>query len=358
MLYKQLGAAAALAGFGHAFLLPPPTSNAANADIINDLPFELNMAADGRVLEVACPGCLVEVTDLQGGVHRSDAESVLKLNLSIAHNGPDQLLLNGLPIYPIDPRSQTFMTPLTADQMVKNADNTWSYVATPALGYSLSVKHPMQSADEEELDLVAIHIEIMEVANKFLNGIPSVELKLIQTPSGGLVLGDAKITAPQTQVSEPADNAQECTNLICKWRAIIAGKLSKLKGCSKNKGHGRVKGGRPHGHQQGRPHRRPHGTHFRHRHSLGRFIRNVAVHILVPVMIGIAVGITASLVGMLVGNVVIFVWRLFFRRERAQYVAVSKEEIVVVEGEDETSAFLEHQGPPPTYSEADEKTEE
>jgi len=354
MRFTQLGAVA-LAGASQALLLPPPTSS--SADSVNALPFEDSIATEGRVMEINCPGCPVAISDLQGRIHYSDAQSVLKFNLTVTHDGADQLLLNGLPIYPIDPRSQAFMMPLTADQLAKNADNTWSYVSTPTLGYSLSVKHPVQA--EDKLDLVSIHIEIVEVANKFLTGIPSVELKLLETPSGKLMLGDAEITAPKSQSPEPTDDGQECTTIVCKWRAIIADRLSKLKGCGgKAKAH--VKGGpNKHGHH-GRPNNsRPHGTHrpfrhHRHRHSLSRFLRNVALHVMVPVLIGIVVGITASLVGMIVGNILIFVWRLLFRRDRARYVRVDQVEIIE-ESDDEAKAFLE---PPPAYTGTDEKTVE
>ncbi|TVY20968.1 hypothetical protein LARI1_G000876 [Lachnellula arida] len=359
----QLGLLA-FAGSSRAFLLPPPTSS--SSDSVNTLPFEDNIATEGRVMELNCPGCPVVVTDVENRVHFTDAESVLKFNLSVAHeanDGADQLLLNGLPIYPIDPSSQTFMTPLTADQMVKNADNTWSYVATPALGYQLSVKHPVQS--EDQLDLVAMHIEIVEVANKFIQGIPSVELKLLETPSGKLMLGDAEITTPKSVSPEPTDDNKECATVVCKWRAIIAAKLSKLKGCGgKNRNRPAEVDATPANHhgEHARPHGRPHGIHrpfrhHRHRHSLGRFLKTVAVHVMIPVLIGIVVGITASLVGMIVGNIVIFVWRLLFRRNQARYVRVEQVEIIE-EGDDENKSILESQGPPPTYTATDEKTVE
>jgi len=363
MRFTQLGGLLAFAGSSQAFLLPPPTSS--SSDSVNTLPFEDNIATEGRVMELNCPGCPVVITDVENRVHSTDAESVLKFNLSVAHeanNGADQLLLNGLPIYPIDVHSQAFITHLTADQLAKNADNTWSYVATPALGYQLSVKHPVQS--EDQLDLVAIHIEIVEVANKFIQGIPSVDLKLLETPSGKLMLGDAEITTPKSVSPEPTDDNKECATLVCKWRAIIAAKLSKLKGCggkNKNRPAGVTTPAKHHGHHA-RPHGRPHGTHrpfrhHRHRHSLGRFLETVAVHVMIPVLIGIVVGITASMVGMIVGNIVIFVWRLLFRRNQARYARVEQVEIVE-EDDDENKAILESQGPPPTYTATEEKTVE
>jgi len=173
------------------------------------------------------------------------------------------------------------------------------------------------------------------------------------------MLGDAEITTPKSLSPKPTDDGQECTTIVCKWRAIVADRLSKLKGCG-GKGKARpahVTGGpRKHHSHHGRPNGRPHGAHrpfrhHRHRHSLGRFLRNVAVHIMIPVLIGIVVGITASLVGMIVGNVLIFFWRLL---DRAQYVRVDQVEIIE-ESDDETKAFLE---PPPTYTATDEKTVE
>jgi len=366
MRFAPLEAAVALAGLGTAFLLPPTSSTSAAGDeIISILPFEggvEGMVAEGRVMEVGCPGCPVAITDVEGNIHFSDVENILKLNFSIAHNGADQLMLNGLQIYPIDSLSQAFMEPLTADQIAKVSDDIWAFAATPRLGYSLSVKHPVQAA-EAEPDLVAIRIEIVEVANKFINGIPSVELKLLETSSGKLLLGDAQIVPSMAPVSETTiDEAPECTTLVCKWRATIADRLSKLKGCGRKARPGQIDGPKHQG-QEGhtrphvRPHGRPHGGHGPHRHhrnkhGIARFLRNVAVHVLIPILVGVIVGIVASIVGMVVGNIVVFVWRAVFRRgDQAQYIKVQQED-------GDTKSVSEKQGPPPTYFAADVKVPE
>lgn len=357
MHFAKLGAALSLAQIGQAILLPP-TLSSADSDIVNALPFEESAITSGRELDLSCPGCPVVFNDLQGQAHYTDTENVLRLEFSIAQGEEsDKLVLNGVPIYPMEPLSEAFMQPLTAPQLIHTGDD-WNMAAEPVLGYSLSVKHPVHS-EQDQLDLVSLHIEIVEVANKFLNGIPAVEIKLLETPSGKLMLGDAEIITAQTPT--PSDGDQECTTVICKWRAIIAAKLSKLKsGCgSKARPETAVDESSPKDHGRPQPHvgrPRPHG-HFRHHHkyNLGRFLRNIAIHVLLPILVGVAVGITASLVGMLVGNLVVLIWRALFRRG-GQYTRVQQDEIVIIEDcDDESKGFLEVQGPPPTYESVDEK---
>ena len=371
MRFAQLRAAAALVGVSQAFLLPPEIS-AEDTDIIKTLPFEDAVAIDGRVMEINCPGCPV-VTNIEGKMHSAQVDSILQLNFTVSHDAFDRLFLNGLQIYPLDSHA-AFMEPLTASQMIKASDNTWQYASTPKLGYSLSVRHPATSSNQDQLDVVAIHLEIVEVADKFLSGMPSIELKLLETPSGKLMIGDAQITAPKSPASKPTDDGQECTTILCKWRAIVADKISKLKGCgSKSRPEpARVVSfhGKHHGDHSEHSHPRPHGPHrpYRHHHRHGgfaRFLRGVVLHVFIPVLIGIMVGITASLIGMVVGHIAIFVWRLLFRRgQQARYTRVQQDDAVIEESNDETKSFLDHQGPPPVYpeppvyTEADEKTSE
>ncbi|KAH6718482.1 hypothetical protein DL95DRAFT_389950 [Leptodontidium sp. 2 PMI_412] len=363
MYPAQLGAVAALAGLSQAFLVPPEISTA-DTDIIKTLPFESAVGINGRVMEINCPGCPV-LTNFEGQTHSVQAESILQLNFSLSHeNGADQLLLNGLQIYPIDPTSQSFMEPLTASQMIKTADDTWQYASNPKLGYSLAIKRPATSP-QDQMDLVSIHLEIVEVADKFITGLPTIDLQLLETTSGKLMIGNSGITAPAS-LSNPTDDDRECTTLLCKWRAIVADRLAALKkGCGSKRPTPEVRPvfvPRPHHNKHphnkhpahGRP--RPHGTHrpWRHHHrqgGLARLLRSIVLHVLVPVLIGVMVGITASLVGMVVGHIVVFAWRMLFRRGQNKYAQVKQEE-ADEETEDESKGFLENQGPPPQYEDA------
>jgi hypothetical protein len=359
MRFSQIGVVAALA-VADAFLLPPEIS-AADTDIIKTLPFEDAVAVDGRVMEINCPGCPV-MTDIEDKMHSTQADSVLKLNFKLVHAEQDRLYLNNLQIYPMNPSADNFFEPLTAPQMIKTEDNTWEYSSSPKLGYAIHVAHPVSRSNQDQLDLVSIHIEIIEVADKYLPAMPIVEIKLLETPSHKLMIGDAIIKEPQSQTpSKPTDDEQECTTILCKWRAIFADRLSKLKGCgSKARPSGQVvPAHKTHGHH-GRPHPhgpRPNGPHrpYRHHHKhhgITRFLKGIVLHVVIPVLIGVMVGITASLLGMIVGHIVIFIWRTLFRRgQRQQYIKVQQEEIVVEDVTDENKGLMEHQGPPPVYEE-------
>jgi hypothetical protein len=355
MRFSQLGVVAALA-VADAFLLPPSIS-AADTDIIKTLPFEDAVAIDGRVVEINCPGCAV-ANDIQDKMHSTQVDSVLKLDFRLVHDEFDRLYLNNLQIYPMNPSAENFLEPLTATQMIKNNDNTWEYSSTPKLGYAISVERPI--TNQGELDLVSIHVEILEVANIYLPSMPIVEIKLLETPSHKLMIGDAVISEPATQPSKPIDE-QECRTILCRWRAIVGDKLSKLKGCG-SKARPAVQVTPPTPHKAHGHHDHPHGKHpngphrpYRHHHRHGgltRFLKGIVMHVVIPVLIGVMVGITASLLGMVVGHIAIFVWRILFRRNtpRQQYIKVQQEE-VADEVMDESKGFMAHQGPPPVYEE-------
>jgi hypothetical protein len=352
MRLAQLGAATALVAVSQAFLLPP-TITSADKNIIKALPFKDAVSIKDRVLDVDCPGCPVSVADIEGKIHSVQGESILRLQFSLSLiNDLDHLLLNGHQIYPIDLRSNIVMQPLEADQLVKSPADTWEYAASPELGYSISIRHP-EVSNNERLGLIEIHIEIIEVDDKFVNGIPSVDVKLLETTTGKLMIADAEVATVRSPSSKPTDDSQECTSTICKWRAIIAHKLSKISGCA-GKAHpgahgtGEASAVRPHGHGRPRPHH-PHRHHHRHG-GLGRFLRNIVLRVLIPIMVGVVVGVTTSLVGMVVGHLIIFIWRVLFRRgQRGQYHRVQQEVDVA---DDDNKILFKPQGPPPSYEEA------
>lgn len=360
----SLGAVASGLAVSNAILLPPSLQSTEN-DIMKALPIDTAAIVENRVIEVPCPGCIVTLTDMITGrvmAVTNSLENALKMNFSIAHGyGPDELLLNGIKLYPADPFSPTVEV-LKADQMVKMDDGTWTYRGTPRLGYGLKVHH-LESSANEKIGLLEIEVEVVEVAGLFMQGIPSVQMKVLETPSGKLMIADAQIVS-----AKPTSMGQECTTMICKFRAIMAAKLAKLKGCA---------GGRipavptvaPVGKVGHGDHRRPHhgsrphfGTHQGHRHhgrhgGFARFLRIVVSHVLMPLAIGFIVGFTASLVGMVVGHIAIFLWRVLFRRGQAPNSRKAET------GKEESAGLMANQESPPRYEDSpiyeavvDEKT--
>jgi len=351
MRFSQLGALGVLAGLSHGFLIPP-TISSADKEIVNTLPFDTAAPIDGRLVAIECPGCPVYITNLEGQtkVASGDVDSLLRFNFSLERGDKDHLMLNGVQMYPVDLQMMNMLEPLTADQLVKTSDGTWNYAASPRLGYEFAAEHS-KTSDNELLDVVDVTITVVQIGGTLIRGFPHIDLKLVETPSGKLMIGDVAIK----EATAPTHGGQECSTLICKWRAIIAEKMSKLKGCGRKRPqHGaatEINGSKPihKGDPRPHPHHRPHGHHG-HRHNRGGFakvVRNIVFHVLLPIMIGVFVGITASLVGMIVGHMVIFIWRILFRRgQRGQYQRVQAEESESNDDEDSKDS------PPPVYEDA------
>lgn len=355
IIFKHFGSVSLLAGLTQAFLVPP-TIHAVDKDIIESIPFEVEAASQGRLLEVECTGCPIEAAK-GAAVSWNHAKSLLRLNFTIEHlaEQPDALKLNGVQIMPVDTAAS--LQGLHADQLIQAPDGTWAYSSTPELGYSLSIK-PYHDG-QQDMSIYALHLRIIEVANEFVRHIPAVDLRVISTPTGQLMVAESKIqSSPWLKVS--AAGGADCSTLLCKWKAIIA---SKTKGLKKGCGHKTdrphrvprpygIKGGRPKPEGFGKPH--PHGQyHHRRPHSdaFYRFLRALTVHVLVPVLVGMGIGITASVVGMLMGQFIVLIWRTFFRHgERGQCRDRATEE--TDDGcDEETKGFLEGQEQPPVYQE-------
>jgi hypothetical protein len=361
MRFSHLGAVAALSVVSRAFLLPPTASSNDN-DIIKTLPVEDVFAIQGRTIYIDCPGCPIDVANV-GNVATGPFHSRLTFNFSVEQGESDKLLLNGMQLYPMDLMPEPFMEPLRAEHYVKLVENNkWVLAGTPKLGYSLGVEHQV-SSPEDHLSVVLLRLEIVEIGMKFIEGFPNIELKMLETPSGKLMLGDSTVTPA---LPAPANGGQDCATLYCKWRAFVAAKMSQMKkGLKKGGCHGgkrpaaprpKFAGGRPMhhdgpktklpDHHHPRPHfggHRPH--HFHHQHSgFARFLRSVVFHVIIPIVIGVVVGIAASIVGMVMGHLVVFIWRILFRRgQRAEYRRVQQQE-AAAEKEDEV--------PPPVYQDA------
>ncbi len=154
------------------------------------------------------------------------------------------------------------------------------------------------AADRDSgMELVSVDFQVLEVGNTLVDGLANVHMKLIKTPEGGLMMGAVELTAAQT-VSSPMDPAKqdECTTIVCKWRAIIADHLKHIKphhGCAGKTGHHQVDGADG----QVQAHRHHHdGRPFRmHEHSWSQLFKKFGSHIFFPIFVGIVAGVVASM---------------------------------------------------------------
>lgn len=302
----------------NAFLLPPDISDADN-DIVSTLPVpvpvieghpEIPKTAEAQTLEVKCPGCPVRIPHHSRVKVVHDIPSHIELNFSIkTSDGADRLMLNGFELYP---KVDIFQETLTADVIPnfvhREAKRPTHFKGprpqlTQNLGFGVVSRVAATNADDL-LELVEIEFRIIEVGGDFFNNLPKVQIKLVKTPTGKLMMAGLEALESETTAtiqSNPMDKQEECTTLLCKWRSIVSQKLSGLrfhKGCggrhrhSKGQGHDHTKSedwkSKPLTASQWDGHREHHQKNW------GLLFKNIASHILLPVAIGILAGITAS----------------------------------------------------------------
>jgi len=289
-------------------------------------------------------------------------ESRLRLDLSVvrAPYGTDEVYLNNLRLFSGDIReriSPALTTALTAPQVIESTlhfgPHAWKVVGEPKLGYQISIRGSPAPFEDKE-DTITFKLHIIEVGGRIITGIDDVMFKILKTESGRLVITDLKAISVKNTPST-SHPGQECTTIVCKWRAIIAHRLSKTKGCGgKSRPGSSSAPAEPKEEDHVRPgahSHRPHGHRQKHRHII-RLLQSVVLHIFLPIAIGIVVGVTASLVGMLAGHLIVFLWRIFFRRgTKGTYSKVQQQTALDEEGSDESRLLKEPQGPPPLYEE-------
>jgi hypothetical protein len=319
-------AAAGLAATCTAFLLPPEVSEAdiAIADKVSSLAEVAPDFARVNTVLVDCPGCPIQVRNRHGHVKvKNGKPNHLILNFAVNHpadESGDRLLLNGFELYP---NSDPFHNVLSAlqtwdkkpqveeDERERDPETTQlkshhkmrpqhlKEIIPSQLGFSLQIHPAAEDKDGQEYKLIDLDLQIIEVGNRFVDGVPNVNVRLIKDGSGNLAIAGVESTASQLQTS-PTDKQEECTTLMCKWLAIIKAKMSHMKtschrkpGSSANNevvgenqmpGHFKHHGGRPHFHHM----------HSHHR-SWAQLFKNITTHILLPIVIGIFAGVTASL---------------------------------------------------------------
>jgi hypothetical protein len=238
-----------------------------------------------------------------------------------------------------------------------------------------------QTISESGEELLTIHLQLNALERQPIT-VPDIAITTLKNTDGELMIMKIE-TKDKEEVAE-----EQCRDwpLICKWKDIIAGKLSGIKPhfgafgkgpCDKSgaggrpdgkhawkfhgppghhgedndgehehkPGHGRRPGWKHHG-PPGKHHGPPgkhhgppghHGWHH-HMHHHNKFMRamhvigRVTLTIFVPILIGVAAGMITYLLGMLIGAVVLAVYlKVRGRRTKYQAVALSEDDV-----EDET----------------------
>ncbi|KUI58994.1 hypothetical protein VP1G_06232 [Cytospora mali] len=305
MLLRPLLAAAGLTAVTQALLLPPEITSH-DIDILESIPIESIAISKTQTINLDSPA-------------------------------GDRLMLNDFELYPhSDPFTNVLIAPQVAEKPKHEKDKhgehqkehdenefkallshhksrpkEGNFVVEQQLGFSLGI-HPVENTTDEGLDLIVVDLQIIEVGSVFVDGLANMRINLIKTPDNQLLIGKIEQTPSET-VSTPMEEDKECTTTLCKWKAIVADQLNKMKmhGCAGMMG---AKAGHAHAHGDAHPHQ-PHGHNglFDKPNGWTLLFRKLTSHIVLPVLVGIAAGVSVSIIGMIVGTVLVGFWRKFVR---------------------------------------------
>ncbi|KAI1641490.1 hypothetical protein F4809DRAFT_586920 [Biscogniauxia mediterranea] len=367
MQLQSLIAAAGLAASTQALLLPPEISSSEN-DMVTTLPvptdtnLDIPMIAESQSLKLKCPGCPVRLPHHWKG--HSEEERInthipshLALDFKVdSSESVDRLLLNGFELYPNSDPFGNVLTAAVQPDIPDRRKKLPSHFKGPRplniqpLGFGLQT-NPVVTSDEDALELVNVELQIIEVGNVFVDGVPNVQVKLVKTPAGKLMIGAIETTDSETP-QNPMDKQEECATMLCKWKAMVMQRINQLrksKGCGRMKGLSQSDGAASDNNQ--------------HKHRFALLLKTAFSHILVPIVIGIMAGVAAGMLGMLVGTFIVFVWHTFVRRSancrrnraHGHCHKASRQETAAA---DEKSGLMEDQeeadveSPPPSYVES------
>jgi hypothetical protein len=375
MLLKPIAlAAAGLAAATQAFLLPPAITES-DVNVAKAIP-EITDAGSSHHVNLPCPGCLVRHKGSKHGYSSpvkaaADRPVHLELTFNIRHedNKQDKLLINTgttLDIHEIYPDPMSDRTPMLGhlafdepSEMEKKlrGHRSGGRHRNQPLDYSLATfEYPVDKKDG--LQLIDLEFQVLRVGNKFIEGIPTIHIKLVKdTATGALVIGSLQQTESNTKVPSPMDKQEECTSFMCKWFSIMKDKAEKMKVKCGGKAKTTHRPPPTHQHHGVRPYKSKHHNDG-NRHSMVELFKNIATHIILPVAVGIIAGVTVSVIGMAIGSLIVTVWRVFFRRSSHRRRLHSgahkapKKEVVVADVEEKAGLMEsqeDDQEAPPAY---------
>ncbi|KAM0251531.1 hypothetical protein ACHAP5_001538 [Fusarium lateritium] len=293
MLFKPLAFAATAA----AILIVPETSEKDDS-IFRTLPiavdtFEVPATAYAQVVDVPCDQC-------------RGHDSQLELNFGVHDR---RLVLNGFELYP---HADPWNGDLSAAVIKGNGKSDMR-----RLGYGLAIR-PEGIDEDQHLEVVNVEVRIIEVGDRFVDGVPPVTVKLIKAPVGEIIIGSIEIKGA-------GQNAPEDCSMWCRTKGMVhdtwKGVKGKFKGCHGMKG-------KVHGHEHEHGHKTPHGhgkaegkptDAFRHGPVIGKMpeqswaevLKHVAAYIVIPVLMGVAAGVGVAFIAMFICTMVLRLVRLF-----------------------------------------------
>ncbi|KAF1988703.1 hypothetical protein K402DRAFT_391419 [Aulographum hederae CBS 113979] len=363
-MYAALGVCATLAFGAQAFLLPPDVGmESVKGD---GAPSLLAVDPLKQTVTAECQGC--------------KADNIV-FNIAVGSDATT-LMLNGVQFYPPNLHNEAgpSMPPVTyapTEESTSSEDLISTQQTSQVTGWAFHAGTSHTTPTGEELLDMAFRVVSIDDAAVL---VPRVQMTVIKDNEGRLLIHSAHAeTAEETQEAV----VRECRRwpVVCRWRQILAAKLSVMRaGIVKGCGGARHRGGRPghgvlnkipgfpgvhggpprnmhhgphsfhdgagkpwmqaHGDEKMDGHHRPHHNghahggrphahghkHHHHMNKLHRVLRKISMFVMaivVPVAVGIMAGIVTYVVGMVVGCSLAWVWVRFFRGGKKGYSRVA-----------------------------------
>lgn len=250
----------------------------------NASPLDLLMA-ESSGLDVPCAKC-------EGG-----ADSSLHFDFKVQDNS--KLMLNDFEVFP------------NPDPLAHELRATVSGGDEEVLGYSILTQW-IGADNKQGIDMMELKVQVAEVGKKLVDGVPSVKVTFLVSPTQSIHIVDAVLADPVV-IEQP-----KCAGPFCALQGffdeIFKGRIGRIGRMGCHKGHKGLKGLKdvaksayghgvpaPHGwkpkhpaHSHGPPHGHPDfSDHHGHKHY-GKLLRNLMSHIFLPVILGITAGAGAA----------------------------------------------------------------
>lgn len=391
---------AALSTTATAIMIPSTVSVPELSSVSETSLKAFGMDPKSQLMKVDCAGCMFAQKDGSDRLTWSQGiENALVLNISVGAQ-PETLELNGVRFYPplmnfAIENPVPYIPQVPADMSLVDIKAHSEELAKDALRLTSWAFQAgtSQTVSESGEEILTIHLQLNALERQSIT-VPDITLTVLKNTDGELML--MKI---EEQDKEQVEK-QECEDwpLLCKWKSIIADKLSGFKdfkphfgafgkapcdGAEKEErpdgkhpwkfhgppgdhehkpGHGGPPGWKHHGPPPGWKHHGPpgwkhhgppgkhghhgppHGWHHGHHHMHhGKFaaamhtVGRVMLTVFVPVLLGVAAGMVTYLLGMMIGAVVAAVYmKIRGRKTKYQAVALDEEEYECEYPDDET----------------------
>ena len=327
-------------------------------------------SAPSGSLDVAvdCSSCPFAIDSFQNGHHEWKNGIKNDLSLTFEAHG-NELLVNGQPIYPVDPRA--LPSPITIKQSPSSHEpEIEAYKGDLELSYS--VAFGPEKKGETGLSLVELTLTLLGLDGKMIT-VDDLEIILIKTSEGEVsdalpstASGKSEVRSNTSQLSiaridniapSPSDPSAKCHTMLCRAMTKF---LTKVAAARQSAAHAAAKAahkmrcfcvrcmhrmahlfGHKHNDQSGQSGLRL-PTHHKIRpgdllekvpkrthsvmHKIMHGFKAFAKLFLLPTFIGAAVGFTASAIGMAVGQLIVILWTKFRRGGNHAYERVETDE--------------------------------